>query len=644
MDTADFTRMGIGSPVHFVHKVHDVHCLRTSVRHNIFQHTDRTSALSIVSIPSTPRLCADRFKQRKIDTHVVVRYRYECIEQAVKPLRGRVGECAMRIPSRARRTRPLAFFGLLLFSLPVFAFVVPDEMLKIQMADGTLLATDYYLPKEGGPSWPVVLSRTTYPRSQGMRRAERYLKSGYAFVFQDVRGVGGSTGDRNIFFADGWRDGKQDGAETVAWIKRQPWCNGKIATVGESALGITQVLLAPATRDLACQIIVEAPSNFYHNLAYQGGVWKKNLADTWLSVLSLSESTPICKGHFCWDEFWTHYDAESKASDITAPAIHTGGWFDIFLQGTINNFMSRQYHGGPGAKGNQKLIMRFAVHNGKDDRDYTPKPNRRDLDIGQIERQFMDYWMKGEPNGIMDQPAVWYYTMGDDRDPHAPGNEWRTANDWPPFPTTDTSFYLAPGGALLPEPAAESARFDYEFNPLNPLRTDGGANLFMPAGPHDQRKTNRNRRDLLKFATPPLAAPIEATGRVFVKLFVSTDAPDTDFTAKLVDIFPPGDDREILILDGIQRLKFRHGFDSPAPPPASPEEVFEITVDLWSTSWIFNTGHRIGVQISSSNYPRYEVNPNNGDNFPGKSAMRTAHNAVHAGKAYPSALILPVRP
>lgn len=544
---------------------------------------------------------------------------------------------------RARRTRSLAFFGILFLSLPGLAIVVPNEMLKIQMADGTLLATDYYLPKEGGPSWPVVLSRTTYPRSQGMHRAERYLNRGYAFVFQDVRGVGGSTGDRNIFFADGWRDGKQDGAETVAWIKSQPWCNGKIATVGESALGITQVLLAPATRDLACQIIVEAPSNFYHNLAYQGGVWKKNLADTWLSVLCLGDSAPIYKGHSCWDDFWPHYDAESKAPDITAPAIHIGGWYDIFLQGTINNFTSRQHHGGPGAKGNQKLIMRFSVHNGKDDRDYQPKPNRRDLDIGQIERQFMDYWMKGEPNGIMDQPAVWYYTMGDDRDPNAPGNEWRTANDWPPFPTVATPFYLAPEGALRTEPDAESARFDYEFNPLKPLHTDGGANLFMPAGPHDQRKTNRNRRDVLKFATPPLEAPVEATGRVSVKLFVSTDAPDTDFTAKLVDIFPAGDGREILILDGIQRLKFRNGFDVPAPPPASPDEVFEIMIDLWSTSWIFNTNHRIGVQISSSNYPRYEVNPNNGDDFPGKAPMRTARNAVHAGKTYPSALILPVR-
>ncbi|MCX5758127.1 MAG: CocE/NonD family hydrolase [Candidatus Hydrogenedentes bacterium] len=332
-----------------------------------------------------------------------------------------------------------------------------------------------------------------------------------------------------------------------------------------------------------------------------------------------------------------------RARHARAPAMHVGGWVDIFLQGTLDNSTTRQTHGGAGAKGNQKLIMRCAVHNGRDDRDYKPNRNRGDFDVGQLERQFMDYWMKGEQNGIMDQPAVWYYTMGDDRDPNAPGNEWRTANAWPPFPTTETPFYLAPDGILMSEPGADPGRLDYAFDPMKPLRTDGGANLFMPAGPYDQRKTNNGRKDLLKFATPPLAAPLEATGLISVKLFVSTDAPDTDFTAKLVDIFPPGDDREILILDSIQRLKYRNGFDKAAPPLASPDEIVEVTIDLWSTSWIFNANHRIGVQISSSNYPRFEVNPNTGDDFPDKVKMRVSHNAVHIGKPHPSALILPVR-
>lgn len=538
----------------------------------------------------------------------------------------------------------LTFCAAGLFANQGSAFVIPTDMLKLQMADGTLLATDYFLPKEGGPSWPVVLTRTTYPRSQGMERAKRFLEKGYAFVFQDVRGVGGSTGERNIFFADGWREGKQDGAETVAWIKKQPWCNGKVATTGESALGITQVMLGPSTHDLTCQIIIEAPSNFYHNLAYQGGVWRKNLCDNWLAALSLRESMPIYKGHPHWDEFWTHYDAETKAPDITTPAMHVGGWFDIFEQGTINNFVTRQNNGGTGAKGNQKLVMRCAVHNGPDDRDYKPNRNRRDLDVGQLERDFMDYWMNGAQNGIMEKPAVWYYTMGDDRDPNAPGNEWRTADAWPPFETKETSFYLAPDGALSSEPATEPGRLNYVFDPRNPMRTDGGANLFLPAGPFDQRKTNRGRKDLLKFATPPLTAPVEATGRISVHLFVSTDASDTDFTAKLVDIFPPGDDREILILDGIQRLKYRNGYEKAAPSPTSSDDVLEITIDLWSTSWIFNTNHRIAVQISSSNYPRFDINPNTGDDFSdNKAAMRAANNAVHFGKAHPSALVLPIR-
>jgi hypothetical protein len=179
------------------------------------------------------------------------------------------------------------------------------------------------------------------------------------------------------------------------------------------------------------------------------------------------------------------------------------------------------------------------------------------------------------------------------------------------------------------------------------VRTVGGANLFWdaPPGPYDQRKTNTGRDDVLRFATAPLTEPLEATGRITVKLYVSTDAPDTDFTAKLVDIYPEPDNREILITDSARRVKTREGFDHPAPLLTGPDQIVPLDIDLFSTSWVFNTGHRIGVQVSSSNYPRFEVNPNTGADMPTKDGeLRVAHNTVHFDRAHPSALLLPVRP
>lgn len=541
------------------------------------------------------------------------------------------------------RFRWLLVVACLLFSVLAWGMTKPTRTLMLKMADGTELATDYYLPSQDGPAWPVLVARTAYPRFAIGRGADGWLKNGYAAVVQDIRGLGGSKGERNVFYTDGWRQGLQDGADMIAWVKSQPWCNGKIATYGESALGITQVLAGPTISTATCQAITVAPSHFYHNLAYHGGVWCKNLDETWLTLLGLKDTMGLYKGHPYYDDFWTYYNAEAKAPEIGLPAIHIGGWYDIFQQGTINNFVTRQNHGGPGAKGNQILVMRGTSHLGYDERDYKYRSNRGDVSAGKLEHQFLAHWLKGEANDIMKQPPVYYYVMGDDKDPNAPGNEWRTADNWPPFPTTETSYYLGPNGTLGTEPGAEPASYAFTFDPNNPMPTHGGANLFLPTGPFDQRMVNKDRTDVLKFVTAPLTAPVETTGHINVKLYVSTDAPDTDLTAKLVDVYPAGDEREILMLDGVQRVKLRDSFEKPAPLLTSADEIVAITVDLWSISWVFNTNHRIGLQVCSSNYPRFEINPNTGDDFPQEGKLRVAHNVVHAGGTHLSAILLPVK-
>jgi putative CocE/NonD family hydrolase len=236
--------------------------------------------------------------------------------------------------------------------------------------------------------------------------------------------------------------------------------------------------------------------------------------------------------------------------------------------------------------------------------------------------------------------------MGADT-PGAPGNEWRTADAWPPYPTQETALNLWPDGSLRQEEPIEPSGLSFIYDPANPYPTLGGANLIpdFPAGIFDQRKFSTTRTDLLKFATPPLTEPLEITGNVKVRLAVSSDAPDTDFTAKLVDIFPDGDSREINLLDNIRRVKTRNGYSEFAPLLTGPEEVVVLEIDLWSIAWVFNTGHRIGLHISSSNYPRFELNPNTGANYPvDGEPMRPAVNTVRMGPGVPSSLILPVRP
>jgi len=527
-----------------------------------------------------------------------------------------------------------------LFTVLAVLFLVPlasSETVMVPMKDGTKLATDFTLPSSGGPAFPVVLVRSVYNKSQGAAFAPLFNGMGLAFVVQDTRGRFASEGKDMVFADDGWGE-RQDGADTVAWVKQQPWCNGKIGTWGMSALGITQIQMAPATKDIAAQTIIVASSKFYGQTAYQGGVFMKSLAEKWIQGQKSDWVIDIWKSHPAYDAYWQGFNAEEQASKITAPAVHVGGWFDIFQQGTINNFVTRQHQGGEGAKGNQKLIIGPWPHGVSQVLgDLKLRDNFTALDFNQYTARFLQYWLKGDQNGIMTEPAVNYYTLGDVVEDNAPGNEWRTANDWPPFPTTPTSYYLMEGGKLAAAPP-DKGSVTYAYDPKDPCPTKGGQNLTIPAGPFDQRAVS-NRPDVLRFATGPLDAPLEITGNVQVVLYVSTDAPDTDFAAKFVDIYPDG--KEILMLDSIRRLKFHSGFDK--ADLVKPGDIAKLDIDLWSISLIVNKGHRIGVQVSSSNYPRFEKNPNTGDDFPKEDNLRVAKNTVYMDKEHSSAIILPVR-
>lgn len=531
----------------------------------------------------------------------------------------------------------------------VFAIVwtsalgVPTKTELVPMRDGTKLATDIYLPEGDGP-FPAIVIRTPYPR--GDSSDSEFLKAGYAVVVQSLRGRFGSEGSGNmVFIDDGW--GKnQDGYDCIEWVAKQAWCTGKIGTFGVSAPGITQYLAAGSgPPSLACQIVGLAPCDLYNQCVYQGGALRKEQVEGWLSANKFGpESLAEIEKHKTYDDLWRGLDFSTRFEYANAPAVHVAGWYDTFLQGNLDSFVGMQYKGGEGARGKQRLIVGPYTHGGRRHRGELEYPNYDPPgELGVSNVGWFDRWLKGIDNGIEKRPAVVYYTMGAVGEKDAPGNEWRTSDVWP-VPSEITPFYLRKpfhsqkGGRLTKEkPCEKNARVTYSFDPDNPVPTVGGNNLLIKAGPWDQREAEQ-RKDVLVFTSATLEEPLEITGRIKAKLWVSSSAPDTDFTVKLTDVYPDG--RSMLVCDGILRARYRNSFEK--PELMKPGEIYELEVDLWSTSLIFNKGHKIRVAISSSNYPRFDVNPNTGADTLDKGKKIIARNTIYFDATHPSAIYLPV--
>ena len=521
------------------------------------------------------------------------------------------------------------------------AIAQQPKTIMLAMSDGVKLATDVYVPRKGGP-FPVVLSRTPYGKRRGS--AALYNRAGVAVVRQDMRGRFGSAGENLPFVGCGWA-GPTDGAETVAWILKQPWCNGKIGTEGASAGGITQNLLAGANPEgLACQYIIVAAGSLYHQAAYPGGALRHSQITQWLSENRFSpKAVQLYREHPAYDDYWKRYDAIARAGEINAPAVHVGGWFDTFSQGTIDAFVSRQTLGGPKANGKQKLVMGPWGHGiGASKIGELEFPLGR-LPVSYSHISMFRHYLLGMPNGFDELKPVAYYVMGDTSGDIRtnPGNEWRFADAWP-IPAKETPLYLSADRTLSTgTPAAVKVRgkavdfVEYTFNPQVPCPTVGGCNLVLPKGPMDQRKVER-RQDVIAFTTPPLKAPLEVTGNVVAKIRVTPSTKDTDLSVRFCDVYANG--ASYLMAEGMLRLRYRNSLAR--PEPLTPDEPTDVTVKLWATSIVINRGHRIRVTITSSNYPRFDVNPGTGD--PPKPNVKplAQTNRIHCDGA--SRILLPV--
>ena len=532
----------------------------------------------------------------------------------------------------------LALLGTLSVGLSGCLANVTSQTCLVAMSDGVKLATDVYTPTNGQPPFPVILVRTPYGKDMGKGLAGNLCAQGYAVVAQDMRGRFASEGHHAIIFGnDGLGGQHQDGHDTIRWITQQPWCNGKVGTWGGSALGIVQNMAAPnAPEALRGQAVIMAFSDYYHQAAYQGGVWRKELLEGWLASQKMSDvNLPTFLEHSTYDDFWKKLSAEAHAAQVNAPGVFIGGWYDIFLQGTINSFVTIQNQGGPNARGKCFLVIGPQAHGGFNQK--VTYPNAAQAPINTLApMNVFAYWLKGETNGVEKLKPVHYYVMGDTDDKNAPGNIWRSADAWPP-PADPTPFYFHADHRLSQAAPSGDGQLTYKYDPQDPVPTLGGQNLLISKGPMDQRPVE-SRPDVLLFTTEPLAEPIEVTGRITAKLFVVSDGPDTDFTVKLSDVYPDG--KSMLVTDGIQRASLRTSFE--AREPLEPGKLYELNVDLWSTSLIFNRGHCIRIAVSSSNSPRFEPNANTGDPHPSSGKTRVATNTLHLSSQHPSHILLPL--
>ena len=520
---------------------------------------------------------------------------------------------------------------------------------RIPMRDGKTLAADVFLPDEEGKH-PTILIMTPYNRKllaaaipAAAARSPLLDRRHYAFVVVDWRGFFGSKAA-----AAGKVSAKQrgiDGYDTVEWIAKQDWSNGKVGMWGPSALGKVQFLTAvqqPPHLVCICPLVAHHPH--YYSRYYYGGVYKTNHNEI-LERVGFTGATDMVREHPTYDRFWRWLESPTfnAYSRINVPVLVIGGWFDCDTDNVLRTFREIRRYGGPVARKNTKILIGPWTHmdaaSGKSKQGELDFPAAAEVSQKEA-RRFFDYYLRGaKDNGYDRRPVVSYFQMGE--------GKWEKSEDWPPKGVEEVLYYLREKGALSKEaPEGESEPDTFKYDPKDPSPTAGGMTICkswdkdapkLPAGPMDQRKKVESRKDVLVYSSDVLRKNVAVKGNVKVKLFVFSDRVDTDFAVRLCDVRPDG--RSMLVTDGIRRMKFRRSFEK--PEPMKPGETYEVTVTLAVTAHTFLKGHRIRLIVGSSNYPRFDRNPNNGKDFYKEAEALPATNGVRHDAAHPSVLILP---
>jgi hypothetical protein len=565
--------------------------------------------------------------------------------------------------------------------------IVVQHGVPMKTRDGVTLHADIYRPNSPG-KFPVILMRTPYDKSVNWAVGPTFkmVPRGYVVIIQDVRGRYTSEGEWYPF-----RHEQADGYDSVEWAATLPYSDGKVGMMGASYVGATQMLAAIARPPHLAAIAPNVTASNYHdNWTYQGGAFEQWFDQNWTSQLAqntlqrlIGENTNALVGsptlplanypvfnfgqlpadekltaaiapyyldwlaHPDYDDYWKQWSIEEHFSNIAVPMLQVGGWYDIFNGGTLNNYMGAKAHGATeAARTQQHLLIEIGGHAGFGRRigDVDFGPHAIENDYTDVILDWYDFLFKGIKNQFATDKPVKVFVMG--------VNEYRQEDDWPPPQAQRTKYFLhsagkanslrGDGSLSTTAPKAEPADA-YLYNPANPVATVGGPlccdGEHMEPGPRDQRSVE-NRDDVLVYSTGPLASDLEVTGPVTADLFIKSSAVDTDFTAKLVDVGPDGFAKDLT--EGILRMRYASSREHVTL--INPGQIYQITLDLWATSNVFLRGHSLRLEISSSNFPRFDRNFNTGEDIKFARNFVSATNTVLHDAQHPSALVLPVMP
>ncbi len=581
--------------------------------------------------------------------------------------------------------------------------ITVDFDVPAQMRDGVTLRANIYRP-QGDGQWPVLLTRLPYgkdlPGATSVLDPAQVARRGYVVVIQDTRGRAASEGEW-----DPMRNEALDGVDTLAWVAKLPYSNGSVGMYGASYFGFTQwasaVLQPPALKAMVPFITWNDPLN---GILFRGGAMELGTTASWQLMMGLDELFRRFRGdpdprhlggalyglvkdmdalgtHGYWslplNEFapikrnnvgkaffegveyvMDREHAEpltilGKHEQVTVPSLNVGGWYDIFLQDTIETFRIMREHGSTPEARQSKLLIGPWTHGGVNNPigelnfGFGASAALIDLKIDFVSLQvrWFDHFLKGIDTGMLNEAPIKLFVMG--------ANVWRDEQEWPLARAMNTRYYLHSNGhantlhgdgVLSTEMPTSGLSDTYTYDPANPVLTRGGALLMtpeFPGGPYNQRETE-SREDVLVYSTPELTQDVEVTGPITVHLWATSSAPDTDFVARLVDVHPNGYAQNLT--DGIIRARYRNFAQGEKPSLIEPGKAYEYEIDLWATSNVFKQGHRIRLDVTSSNFPRWDRNPNTGHDFGADSEGVVAQQTILHDADHASYVVLPLVP
>ncbi len=579
--------------------------------------------------------------------------------------------------------------------------VVVDYDVPASMRDGTTLRANVYRPAGEG-QWPVLLTRLPYgkdlPLAGAILDPTQAARRGYVVIVQDTRGRFTSEGEWVPMVHEAL-----DGFDTIEWAARLPYSNGQVGMYGASYFGFTQwsaAIQQPAA--LKTMIPLFTWSDPFNGVVFRGGALELGNMAQWQLQMGMDvlirrhrdNPQALAQAIALWaremdalgkEGYWSlplkafrplkvqevapaffmalefpmvraaaeYMTISGKHERVALPTFNGGGWYDIFLQDTLDTFNAMRHHSTSTVARQSKLLVGPWAHTSQGplvgEQTFgiasTAAFINLQIDIMSYQLRWFDYWMKGIENGVMQEAPIKIFVMG--------ANVWRDEQEWPLARAVERRYYLHSqghantlhgDGSLSTEPPDDESADQYTYDPANPVITRGGALLMAPeypAGPFDQRPIE-GRTDVLVYTSAPLSEDLEVTGPISVHLWAASSASDTDFVARLVDVHPDGYAQNLT--DGIIRARYRHAPRGGEEVLIEPGQAYEYEIDLWSTSNLFKAGHRIRLDITSSNFPRWDRNPNTGQPLGASAEMISARQTILHNRTHPSYIVLPIVP